>query len=253
MVPFLVIFPGTASQTSVLPKRSWLARLGTAIRSLRQRDEREQSHKNLGSENFAKTMGCKPVANLASLHVPCHILLELLLHLLLLCWVFEVIMTYIVHAFHRCLIVELHQLALLFWAVLVPTMAKVSPRNPCFVTNCQGTNLTPAPDPRFILLMFAKRLEGNWYDDEYLLYPFTCLSQSSAAKLFQGKYKALPGGLHTCLNDLPKTGWMVEWQRHTCFVNTIFLTTAANWKSILYNGKDSEAPHIWSRNESMRV
>lgn len=92
MVIFLVLIPSvevcTVSHTIVLLKRSWSARLGTVIKSLRQRDEREQSHKNLGSENFAKTMGCKPVANLASLHAPCHILMTLLLHLLLLCCCF---------------------------------------------------------------------------------------------------------------------------------------------------------------------
>lgn len=71
-------------------------------------------------------------------------------------------------------------------------------------------------------------------------------SRGSADRLFQGKYKALPGGPHTCLDDLPKTAGMVGWQRHTCFVNTIFLTTAANSKSILCNCKDWKAPQIWS-------
>lgn len=99
----------------------------------------------------------------------------------------------------------------------------------------------------------SAKATGGELHDEWLLCPPACLSQSSTVKLLQGKYKALPGGLRTCLNDLPKTGWMVEWQRHTCFVNTIFLTTAANWKSILYNCKDSEAPQSWSINESRRV
>lgn len=70
-------------------------------------------------------------------------------------------------------------------------------------------------------------------------------SKQGLSSKTQGKYKALPGGLRRCLDDLPKTGWLVLGQGHTCFVNTVFLISVSNGKSILYAWKDYKAAEIW--------